>query len=122
MELQAGEARYLNEGKAVLNKKVADHKALADSIIFCTFAMGALSDEAIVEALNAVTGFDWSAGDLYEVGERGIALDRMFNVREGLRRNWDTSNVTSCNQISLKGLSCDPHRLISQISKAFRRQ
>ena len=90
MELQTGEARYLNEGKAALNKKSADRKALADSIIFCTFAMGALSDEAIVEALNAATGFDWSAEELYKVSERGIALERMFNVREGLRRNWDT--------------------------------
>ena len=90
MELQTGEARYVNDGKAALNKKAADRKALADSIIFCTFAMGALSDVAIVEALNAVTGFDWSVQELYEVSERGIALERLFNVREGLRRNWDT--------------------------------
>ena len=49
-----------------------------------------MSDETIAELLNAATGCNWSAGDLYAISERGSNIERAFNVREGVRRSWDT--------------------------------
>jgi len=40
--------------------------------------------------LNAVTGWDMTAQDLTEVGERAYNLCRLFNVREGMSRKDDT--------------------------------
>ena len=63
---------------------------ISDSATFCIFAHGAISDEATVAALNAFTGLDYSGEGLYQMAERGSNLERMFNVREGLTRKWDT--------------------------------
>ena len=63
---------------------------ISDSATFCIFAHGAISDEATVKALNAFTGLNYSVEGLYRMAERGSNLERMFNVREGLTREWDT--------------------------------
>jgi aldehyde:ferredoxin oxidoreductase len=39
--------------------------------------------------VSAVTGWDVSAADLETIGERVINLERLFNVREGVRRRDD---------------------------------
>lgn len=89
-ELPTGEARFSTEGKAALTKASREPRVVADSAILCIFPQAAMSDETIAELLNAATGFSWSAGDLYTIGERGSNIERAFNVREGLRRSWDT--------------------------------
>lgn len=38
----------------------------------------------IVDALNAITGWDMTHDELYEVGERIKAIGRAYNIREGL--------------------------------------
>ena len=90
MELQSGDTRYSTEGKALVTKKQGDRRMISDSATFCIFAHGAISDEATVAALNAFTGLDYSVEGLYQMAERGSNLERMFNVREGLTRKWDT--------------------------------
>jgi aldehyde:ferredoxin oxidoreductase len=89
MELQSGDVRFSNEGKSLITKKFGDRKMITDSLIFCTFVHGAISDEATLEAVNAVTGFDYQPEEFSLISGRGSNLERMFNVREGLRRNWD---------------------------------
>jgi aldehyde:ferredoxin oxidoreductase len=39
--------------------------------------------------VRAVSGFDMSVEELEQVGERVINLERLFNVREGVRRKDD---------------------------------
>jgi len=39
--------------------------------------------------VRAVTGWDMTAEELERVGERVINLERLFSVREGVRRNDD---------------------------------
>jgi len=89
LELQSGDIRYSNAGKALITKKHGDRRMISDSVIFCVFAHSAISDEATLEALNAFTGLDYNVEGLYQIAERGSNLERMFNVREGLRREWD---------------------------------
>lgn len=40
-------------------------------------------DARMLEIVNAVTGWGMSQQELLEVGERGAALARLFNLREG---------------------------------------
>jgi aldehyde:ferredoxin oxidoreductase len=40
-------------------------------------------DARMLEIVNAVTGWGLSASDLMDIGERGLTLARLFNVREG---------------------------------------
>ena len=89
-ELPTGDARFLTEGKAAMTKASRERRVLADSAILCIFPEGALSAETTAELLNATTGFSWTPDDLYRIGERGSNIERAFNVREGLRRSWDT--------------------------------
>lgn len=90
LELQSGDLRYSTEGKGILARSNRDKRLVTDSIIFCSFGRSLVSDGAIAELLNAATGFEWSMEELDQIGERGSLLERMFNVREGLRRSWDT--------------------------------
>jgi len=89
-ELPTGDTRFLVEGKAELAKASRERRVLADTAILCIFPQGAVPNETIAELLDAATGFDWSADDLYTIGERGANIERAFNVREGLLRSWDT--------------------------------
>jgi len=90
MELQSGDARFSNEGKSLITKKLGDRKMITDSLIFCSFVHAAIGDESTLEAVNAVTGLDYQPEEFSLISERGSNLERMFNVREGLRRDWDT--------------------------------
>ncbi|MBN1847319.1 MAG: aldehyde ferredoxin oxidoreductase family protein [Deltaproteobacteria bacterium] len=89
-ELSTGTDRFLNQGKAAITQSFRDSRMIADSAILCAFPYGSLSPETILSMLNAATGFHWSKEDLQIIAERGNQIERAFNVREGLRRAWDT--------------------------------
>jgi aldehyde:ferredoxin oxidoreductase len=56
----------------------------------CKFFMYAgITLEHLADILAALTGWDICGEDLLSVGERVINLQRLFNVREGLRRRDD---------------------------------
>lgn len=101
-ELPSGDARFSTEGKAAMTKASRENRVLADSAILCIFPQGAISAKTTAELLNAATGFNWTLDDLYAIGERGSNIERAFNVREGLRRSWDTL----------------PHRLLTESVKS----
>ena len=90
MELGMGEKRFDYEGKAEITKEARENRMLADSVLTCAFPFGAVSRETILEMINAVTGNRWHLDDLYSIAEKGSNIERAFNVREGLRRSWDT--------------------------------
>jgi aldehyde:ferredoxin oxidoreductase len=68
--------------------------AVGDSLTMCRFTsergFGLFVGEPYARMVRAITGWDVTADELERVGERIINLERLFNVREGVRRNHDT--------------------------------
>jgi aldehyde:ferredoxin oxidoreductase len=67
--------------------------AVGDSLVLCRFTsergFGLFVDEPYARMVRAVTGWDVGAEELERVGERIVNLERLFNVREGTRRQHD---------------------------------
>jgi aldehyde:ferredoxin oxidoreductase len=67
--------------------------AVGDSLVMCRFTsergFGLFVDEPYARMVRAVTGWDMSVAELERVGERIVNLERLFNVREGVRRAQD---------------------------------
>jgi len=68
--------------------------AVDDSLVICRFTsergFGLFVEEPYARMVSAVTGWDMTVAELERVGERVINLERLFNVREGVRRKDDT--------------------------------
>jgi aldehyde:ferredoxin oxidoreductase len=82
--------RFQVQGKSsyvILHQDVA---AAIDSLVVCKFANMAVAEEYFARALSAVTGLDFSTGDLIRVGERVWNLERLYNLREGFTAADDT--------------------------------
>jgi len=59
---------------------------LYNSVGMCDFVgmpIGALKLHALVDYVNAATGWDMSAWELMKVGERSNTMSRLYNLREG---------------------------------------
>ena len=67
-------------------------RAVADSMEVCRFVTrGKLGfPENLVKMLNMVTGLNFTSEDLYNVGERIINLERLFNLKAGMTVADDT--------------------------------
>jgi aldehyde:ferredoxin oxidoreductase len=67
--------------------------ALGDSLVMCRFTsergFGVFIGDPYATMVHAVTGWDVTVDELERVGERIINLERLFNVREGVRRAQD---------------------------------
>ncbi|HEV8617320.1 MAG TPA: aldehyde ferredoxin oxidoreductase family protein [Methylomirabilota bacterium] len=67
--------------------------AVGDSLVMCRFTaergFGVFLGEPYAAMVRAVTGWDVDVAELERVGERVINLERLFNVREGVRRDAD---------------------------------
>ena len=91
---------FINEGtlpagatRALARTAPYDHcnfTALDDSLVLCRFTsergFGLYVDEPYARMVAAVTGWDVTAQELEQIGARVINLERLFNVREGVRR------------------------------------
>ena len=82
--------RISSEGKATLVKEGRERRVFFDSAIMCTFLNLAVTDETLARIIGAAVGKTLSADDLCVMGDRISNVERTFNVREGLRRSWDT--------------------------------
>lgn len=68
--------------------------AVGDSLVQCRFisergGYGMFVDETYASLLRLVTGADFDAGEVEQIGERICNLERCFNVRENIRRKDD---------------------------------
>ena len=67
--------------------------AVGDSLVMCRFTtergFGLFVDEPYARMVRAVTGWDVGVEELERIGERIVNLERLFNVREGVRRGQD---------------------------------
>ena len=67
--------------------------AVGDSLVMCRFTsergFGLFLGEPYARMVSAVTGWEVGSDELERVGERIVNLERLFNVREGVRRSQD---------------------------------
>ena len=67
--------------------------AVGDSLVMCRFTsergFGLFVGEPYARMVRAVTGWPVDSDELERVGERIVTLERLFNVREGVRRGAD---------------------------------
>jgi aldehyde:ferredoxin oxidoreductase len=81
------------EGKPEFAVKSQHFTAVDDSLVVCRFTsergFGLYVDEPYARMVRAVTGWDMTVEELERVGERIINVERLFNVREGVRRKDD---------------------------------
>jgi len=67
--------------------------AVDDSLVMCRFTsergFGLFLNDAYAGLLSSVTGWAVDVGELERIGERIVNLERMFSVREGVRRKDD---------------------------------
>jgi aldehyde:ferredoxin oxidoreductase len=67
--------------------------AVGDSLVMCRFTsergFGLFVGEPYARMVSAITGWDVSVEELERIGERIVNLERLFNVREGVRRRED---------------------------------
>jgi len=81
---QAGKPRLVSEGEA-LTKGVM---ILNDSLGNCRFPTG-LNLALFTEALNFVTGWDFTEQEANNVGLRAVNLMKVYNLRSGIGRDLD---------------------------------
>jgi aldehyde:ferredoxin oxidoreductase len=82
--------RWDEKGKGKIAKILQEALILPDILNTCKFFMycGIYIDH-LAELLSAVTGWNIDGQELLKVGERVINLQRLFNMREGFRRDDD---------------------------------
>jgi aldehyde:ferredoxin oxidoreductase len=89
-----GYDRRSSDGKPEFAVKSQHFTAVDDSLVLCRFTsergFGLYVDEPYARMVRAVTGWDVTTEELERVGERVVNLERLFNVREGTRREDDT--------------------------------
>ena len=80
-------------GKPLFAVRSQHFTALGDSLVMCRFTsergFGLFVGDPYATMVRAVTGWDVTVEELERVGERIINLERLFNVREGVRRAQD---------------------------------
>ena len=82
--------RFADSGKAPITLATRNRRAgAADSAGTCAFLSIGLQDDTLAELVAGATGRPVTAADLYLAGERINALERVLNVREGLRPEGD---------------------------------
>ena len=74
-------------GRGALVAASEDFSAVLDSLIVCKFLRKCFEDfySETAHLMSAVTGWDYTATDLRQVGERINTLKKLFNMREGWR-------------------------------------
>jgi aldehyde:ferredoxin oxidoreductase len=85
--------RRSTEDKPAFAAKSQHFTAVDDSLVMCRFTsergFGLFLNDAYAGLLSAVTGWDVDVAELERIGERIVNLERLFNVREGVRRKDD---------------------------------
>lgn len=81
--------RFDISGKGEIVKRSQERNAYLDSLGMCKFSSFALNEEYYSRFLEAVTGIEFTVGDLHRIGERIYNLERKFNAINGFSRKDD---------------------------------
>jgi aldehyde:ferredoxin oxidoreductase len=79
--------------KGLMVKECEDFAVVVESVGICkygTMIPPTFYYKDVLRAMNATTGMGLTERELRMIGERIVNLNRMFNVREGIRRKDDT--------------------------------
>lgn len=97
-------------GRARFVTDMEDQYAVIDSLIVCKFSIGAYYEgyKDFAKLYSSVTGLDVTSEEIALVGERIVNAARLFNIREGLRRDddqlpWKVVNVPIPDEGPSKG-------------------
>jgi aldehyde:ferredoxin oxidoreductase len=102
--------------------------AVGDSLVICRFTsergFGLFLGEPYAAMVRAVTGWDVTVEELERVGERIVTLERLFNVREGVRRDadvlpWKVMHEPIPDGPSA-GMFCPPDELAAMLDEYYR--
>ncbi len=76
--------RFKTHRKAEAVRITQFKRILSDNLGICDFNKRGVPSKLVEKALKAVTGWDMSIEEAYEISERTIDLIRVFNIRNGL--------------------------------------
>ncbi len=83
----------LNSEKISFSRKTQYFYSMLDSLNLCQFVHGPswqlYGPQAIMQLVQAVTGWEVTIDELMTVGERRLNMLRVFNAREGINRDQD---------------------------------
>jgi len=89
----AGFDRKSTDGKPAFAVRSQHFTAVGDSLVVCRFTsergFGMYVEEPYARMMRAITGWNVTVDELERAGERIVNLERLFNVREGVRRRDD---------------------------------
>jgi aldehyde:ferredoxin oxidoreductase len=116
------------EGKPAFAIRSQHFTAVGDSLVLCRFTaergFGLFLDEPYAAMLRAVTGWDVTVEELERAGERIVNLERLFNVREGVRRRDDVLPWRVMHEPIPEGPSagmfCPPDELAAMLDEYYR--
>lgn len=105
MLLQKKIDRFTTAGKPDLLVLKQNQKAIEDSLVICAFAGWALGLDYYARFLKAITGIEYDVIKLLEIGERIYNLERIFNIREGFKREDDNLPLRFISEPLKEGFS-----------------
>ncbi|HSE93958.1 MAG TPA: aldehyde ferredoxin oxidoreductase family protein [Methylomirabilota bacterium] len=102
--------------------------AIGDSLVMCRFTsergFGLFLGEPYAAMVRAVTGWDVTVDELERTGERIVNLERLFNVREGVRRAQDVLPWRVMHEPipdgPSAGMHCPPAELDAMLDDYYR--
>ena len=82
--------RFSEEGKGKAAKKLQDWGVMPDIVGICKFFIyNGLGPEELTRLISTLTGRSIEAEELLAIGERVYNLQRLFNIREGVKKSDD---------------------------------
>ncbi len=79
----------VTEGKALLAARMHNLMAVYNGLGMCKFYARTFNPTPLTEALNNLTGWQWTWEDLMKAGDRIFTLKRLYNTRLGVTREDD---------------------------------
>ncbi len=73
------------KGKGEFVKYIQDFTEVMDCSGLCQFPSFALNLDDYIELINSVTGFNYSKDEIMEAAERNWNLERLFNLKAGIK-------------------------------------
>lgn len=82
---------FQTENQSMVAARCQDYFALLNSLVICAFMAdgGGMTFTEIRELFNAVTGWEYSIGELMDAGERIFTVQRLINIRDGYNAESD---------------------------------
>jgi len=78
------------KGKGEQVKSLAIGKIIRDCVPICSFPGLIVTQAMLPDAVSCLLGESWSTDDVNRVGTRVMCQERLFNMREGIKREDDT--------------------------------